>query len=139
MTIDEAKEWLKLAVPIKALTQEEFATFIKAVNLAVDTMEKYQEIEQIINCPLDIQEDVFRYKAIVEAMKENPNSESCPDRCIDCKYFDERSYYAENTIAVSPVAVGSCKKCERNFVSSDPYNQVPSWCPLKGEKTNENS
>jgi uncharacterized protein YdaT len=47
MTIDKAKEWLKLAVPIKALTQEEFATFIQAVNLAVDTMEKYQKIEDI--------------------------------------------------------------------------------------------
>jgi hypothetical protein len=45
MTIDNAKEWLKLAVPIKALTQEEFETFIQAVNLAVDTMEKYQMME----------------------------------------------------------------------------------------------
>ena len=47
MTIDESKEWLKLAVPIKALTQEEFATFIQAVNLAVETMRKYQKIEEI--------------------------------------------------------------------------------------------
>jgi hypothetical protein len=48
MTIDNAKEWLKLAVPIKALTQEEFETFIQAVNLAVDTMEKYQKIQKIL-------------------------------------------------------------------------------------------
>ena len=48
MSIDNAKEWLKLAVPIKALTQEEFETFIQAVNLAVDTMEKYQKIQEIV-------------------------------------------------------------------------------------------
>ena len=47
MMIDDAEEWLKIAAPIKALTQEEFETFIKAVNLAIDTMHKYQKIEQI--------------------------------------------------------------------------------------------
>ena len=73
---------------------------------------------------------------VSEELSENTFNvkNSCPNRCIDCKYFDERSNYVDDSINVSACTVGSCKKRERNFVSSDPYNQVPSWCPLKGEK-----
>lgn len=57
--------------------------------------------------------------------------ESLPDRCVKCKYFDGHSYYTDNNINVSACIAGSCIKCRRNLVTSDPYNEVPSWCPLK--------
>lgn len=72
MTIDNAKEWLKLAVPIKALTQEEFATFIQSVNLAVDTMEKYRQIEQILkDIPYGGDATVRRIQEVVEDGNDN--------------------------------------------------------------------
>ena len=39
MSIKEAIEWLTQAVPIRALTEEDFAKFIKAVNMAIDSLE----------------------------------------------------------------------------------------------------
>lgn len=39
MTREEASKWLKLAVPVKAVTQEEFNTFIEAVNMAIKALE----------------------------------------------------------------------------------------------------
>ena len=53
------------------------------------------------------------------------------NKCIDCEYFSDKEYYADNSIFVSAVAFGSCAKCQRNFTSSDPYNEIPSWCPIK--------
>lgn len=65
----------------------------------------------------------------------NENKDECsPNRCIGCKHFDDRLYYADNSINVSICAFGSCRKSERNIVSTDPYNQTPSWCPLKENK-----
>ena len=40
MTIEKAISWLKCAVPIKALTMDEFSDFITAVNMAIEAMEK---------------------------------------------------------------------------------------------------
>lgn len=39
MTREEASKWLELAVPVKAVTQEEFNTFIEAVNMAIKALE----------------------------------------------------------------------------------------------------
>lgn len=75
------------------------------------------------------------YKAL-EDFLENGNEKK--DRCIDCENFNCKEYYADNTTEVSPIAWGSCTKCQRNFVTIDPYNQVPSWCPLKGDEDESN-
>lgn len=40
----------------------------ETIRSAIHFLKKYQEIEDIITCPLDIQEDVFRYKAICEVV-----------------------------------------------------------------------
>ena len=41
----------------------------KALNIAIDAIKKLSEIEDIITCPLPIQEDVLRYKAICNVIK----------------------------------------------------------------------
>lgn len=56
------------------------------------------------------------------------------ESCIDCEFFSDSEYYADNTISVSAVAFGSCTKCQRNIISTSPNREVPSWCPLKGDK-----
>ena len=40
MTIDRAKGLLNMAVPMKAVTIDEFNDFIEAVNMAIDALEK---------------------------------------------------------------------------------------------------
>lgn len=68
---------------------------------------------------------------IFNAKEKEDAEDSLPDRCSKCKYFDGHSYYTDNNINISACAAGSCIKCRRNFITSDPYNEVPSWCPLK--------
>ena len=41
----------------------------KTFDIAIDAIKKLSEIEKIISCPLPIQEDIFRYKAICEVVK----------------------------------------------------------------------
>lgn len=43
----------------------------KALNIAIDAIKKLSEIEDIITCPLPIQEDVFRYKAICNVIRKS--------------------------------------------------------------------
>lgn len=43
MTNKEAIEWLKIAVPIKALTHKEFENFIITLNIAMDALEAKEE------------------------------------------------------------------------------------------------
>ena len=62
MTIDKAI--LRVEHSSMNVDDKETADFI------IDTMRKYQQIERIINCPLDIQEDVLRYKAICEVLED---------------------------------------------------------------------
>ena len=40
MTKEEAIGWLKYAVPIRAVTSDEFSDFITAVNMAIESLEK---------------------------------------------------------------------------------------------------
>ena len=42
----------------------------QAIDVAMDSIQKIQKIEYIINSPVSIQEDVFRYKMICEVIKE---------------------------------------------------------------------
>jgi len=45
MTLAEAIQQLKMAVPMKAVTMAEFNDFIEAVNMAIDALEKMREDE----------------------------------------------------------------------------------------------
>ena len=42
----------------------------KSLKAAISALKKLSEIENIISCPLPIQEDVMRYKAICEVVKK---------------------------------------------------------------------
>lgn len=53
--------------------------------------------------------------------------------CIDCEFFSDKEYYADNTVTACVVSSGSCTKCQRNITSTSPHTEIPSWCPLKGE------
>ena len=74
MTIDNCIS--KLTEILEEATEDEnsvcYVTDVDEPTLktAIDTMRKYQKIERIINCSLDIQEDVLRYKAICEVLED---------------------------------------------------------------------
>ena len=42
----------------------------QAFNITIDAIKKLSAIEDIIACPLPIQEDVLRYKAICEVIRK---------------------------------------------------------------------
>ena len=42
---------------------------LEAYKMAMDALQKLEQIEQIINAPVYIQEDVMRYKMICEVIK----------------------------------------------------------------------
>lgn len=42
----------------------------QALDVGIDAIQKIQKIEYIINSPVSIQEDVFRYKMICEVIKD---------------------------------------------------------------------
>ena len=44
---------------------------LQAYKMAMDALQKLEQIEQIINAPVYIQEDVMRYKMICEVMKND--------------------------------------------------------------------
>ena len=51
MTLTEAIQQLKMAVPMKAVTMAEFNDFIEAVNMAIDALEKLPSAQpEIIRC-----------------------------------------------------------------------------------------
>lgn len=62
MTIDECFKWLEYH------KQGEVGKAVECIDMAIETMRKYQKIEQIINYPVYIQEDVLRYKMICEVV-----------------------------------------------------------------------
>lgn len=47
MTNKEAINMLKIAAPIKALTQKEFEKFIRSVNMAIEALEKQNQRENM--------------------------------------------------------------------------------------------
>ena len=42
----------------------------QAIDVGIDAIQKIQKIDYIINSPVSIQEDVFRYKMICEVIKD---------------------------------------------------------------------
>ena len=44
---------------------------LEAYKMAMDTLQKLEQIDQIINAPVYIQEDVLRYKMIYEVIKND--------------------------------------------------------------------
>ncbi len=62
------------------------------------------------------------------------NKKEMEDACINCEFFSDSEYYADNTVTACAVSWGSCTKCQRNIISTSPHTEVPSWCPLKGDK-----
>lgn len=43
----------------------------QAIDVGIEAIQKIQKIDYIINSPVSIQEDVFRYKMICEVMKDD--------------------------------------------------------------------
>jgi hypothetical protein len=56
--------------------------------------------------------------------------------CSECEFFSDTQFYADNSILVS---WGSCMKCQRNMTTTDPFQEIPTWCPLKGDKDEKES
>lgn len=50
-------------------------------------------------------------------------------RCVKCKYWSIRAKLDADTTPPGPIIMGSCTKCDKNIIASDPYNGVPNWCP----------
>lgn len=75
------------------------------------------------------------YDSIAEKLADVENEifseEGKPEACYKCAYYSESQFWADNSIFAT---CGSCLKCKRNFTSTDPFNRVPSWCPLKGDE-----
>lgn len=67
MSIDEAIKELKHIKALRCVLNEEN---IIALEMAIDTMHKYQKIQEIINNTDYIQEDVIRYKMICGVVKD---------------------------------------------------------------------
>ena len=65
MTTEQAKS--ELMQIYMSLSEEKK----KALDVAFKAMEQAQQIKDIINAPVYIQEDVFRYKMICEVIKDD--------------------------------------------------------------------
>ena len=50
--------------------------------------------------------------------------------CNQCIQFREFFRYGDSIM----MAAGSCQMAERDFVATDPYNEIPYWCPKRKEK-----
>ena len=59
MNNKEAINWLKLAVPIRALTKKEFEKFIIAVNMAMNSLEKWDKIKEELEKEMKEYENVL--------------------------------------------------------------------------------
>ena len=71
MTREEAIEIINRENdPIDKEVWEVFPEYKEALNMAKDALYKLEQIDQIINAPVYIQEDVMRYKMICEVIKD---------------------------------------------------------------------
>lgn len=77
-----------------------------------------------------------RASKLLEAIK-NVKETYKPTSCNRCVYFRPSLYYGDNTIRYDANAFGCCMKCKRNMTSTDPFNQVPDWCPMEYYKSKE--
>lgn len=69
MTIDESLEWL-ISRKEHYEMDDNCQELAQALDFAIDTMRKYQKIQEIINNTDYIQEDVIRYKMICGVMED---------------------------------------------------------------------
>ena len=60
---------------LKKLKSFHNGSYGASINFALDTMQKYQKIQEIINYTDYIQEDVIRYKMICEVIEDETESE----------------------------------------------------------------
>lgn len=55
--------------------------------------------------------------------------------CSECEFFNDSSCYnTDNSILAT---LGSCRKCQCIMVTTNPYQEIPSWCPLKGDNNEQ--
>lgn len=47
-------------------------------------------------------------------------------RCVKCKHWSVRTTPSSD---IGPFILGSCTKCDKDIITSDPFNGVPCWCP----------
>ena len=73
MTIDKAISHLYTYSSTMGSGQTTQAQHEESKRVAIDTMRKYQQIQKIIEYP-DIQEDVLKFKAICEVVKDGNDS-----------------------------------------------------------------
>ena len=86
---------------------------------------KNKSYDLCMKCYDSIAEKLADVEMEIFSKKEKPKA------CSECAYYNrDAQYWCDNSIVVTH---GSCMKCRRNFAATDPYNQVPSWCPLKGD------
>lgn len=50
-------------------------------------------------------------------------------RCIDCDQYIKETYYCDNQPIKMVISCGACKLAQKNICTSDPFNEIPSWCP----------
>lgn len=68
-------------------------------------------------------------KELKEELEEKLNERYGDIKCVKCKYWSVRAKLSSDTPQDGPIIVGSCTKCDKNIIASDPYNGVPNWCP----------
>lgn len=59
MNNKEAISWLKIAAPVRALSKKEFEKFIIAVNMAMDSLEKWDKIKEELEKEMKEYENVL--------------------------------------------------------------------------------
>lgn len=59
MNNKEAISWLKLAAPVRTLSKKEFEKFIIAVNMAMDSLEKWDKIKEELEREMKEYENVL--------------------------------------------------------------------------------
>lgn len=67
MTKEEAIRRLEQGEPFSEVVDKSWE---EAVSIAILALKKMEQINSIINFPFNVQEDIFKYKAICEAMKD---------------------------------------------------------------------
>ena len=95
-----------------------------------DIQKAIDKVEEYI---CDIEKDTVKAQGMAQALdifEQTLKAVEKVNSCSECEFFGDSRFYADNSIFVS---WGSCMKCQRNMTTTDPYQEIPTWCPLKGE------